>query len=152
MRRWLAFLTLALLAVTSAQSKPFQGWVLVDEDGPTHGYLVLQSREDLSDFRAQIPERVPSKKQPAAQNKDPLKTWDAIDFEREVLVVAWRSGTISAYPELLMEQSTDKAAPELQFALPEAPPEARPLGWGVYTATIVKRTERPLKVSFVRQP
>ena len=129
-----------------AESETYGGWLHVDEDSESPRFQVIRNQEEFQDFLALIPKKRPHKRQPAPPNNDPLLKKN-IDFEKQVLVVAIRTQTLSFRPEYLGTTENDKSI-TLSFSVPELKPEARPFGWGVYLAVPVSKTEKELKVVF----
>lgn len=125
-----------LCALSLAESRRYQGFFHTEETGTVT--WVIRSKAQLAAFRALIPKTKPYKRQPAPLNDDPLLT-DAIDFSKEMLLVAGRGDTLSARPELVKVESGEKLT--LTWSLPELPPEAKPQGLGAYSGVVLPVTE-----------
>lgn len=146
----LLMLSLVLLAAGTvelpAQEGPAvkRGFVLQSSAGPAT--QVIQSPEALAAFVACLPERLPHMKEPAPLNPDPLRAGTLqLDFSREVLVVCVHRDTISAFPDY-RGVCTETDARVVAFEVPDRPPEARPNGWGVYTAVVLPRCDLPTRI------
>lgn len=114
--------------------------------GPAIKYSVLIENEtQMADFLATLPADLPSKREPAPPNPDPLRKGHKIDFSKNVLAVVIHRDTISAYPTYQGLEAT-KGARVVKFDVPSPPPEARPYGWGVYSAVVLPKAGDPLTV------
>lgn len=129
----------------SGDSAPqvLRGFVRQSELGP--GSRVIETAEQLAEFVSSLPDELPSKKQPAPPNPDRFRHGFSPDFSQEVLVVVVHRDTISAFPVYKsLEVCADSRV--IKFDVPGPPPEARPYGWGVYTAVILPRSSLPTKI------
>ncbi len=149
----MSLVALAMLSPSGAEEiKPMRGFFLHGEPGPgqkaspeTSTFLVIENERQFADFVGSLPDEVPSMKEPAPANPDPLRKGYEIDFSKNVLVVAIHRDTISAFPVYKGVQST-KGARVVKFDIPSPPPEARPYGWGVYNAVVLDKAGKPIKV------
>jgi hypothetical protein len=139
----LCLLTLPL----GAESSQFTGWVYFDEETDSPQTLIIRTVGELKAFQARLPDRVPSKKHPAPENKDPLRSASPVDLEKHILIVALRSGTISAHP-VHLATSKGETGVTVTFSTPDPPAEARPYGWGVYRAILIPRTKKTITIEF----
>ena len=146
--RRLSVLLLVLLgcgAPSQSQVEPrvLNGFVLQEKGGAFD--QVIGSEEQFRTFVAAIPSTLPDKRRADRPNPDPLRGDFRIDFSKQVLVVAVHRDTLSAFPEYL---GTSKEADgiSVDFTIPEPPPEARPYGWGVYTAVLLPKSEHPHRI------
>ena len=144
-------LSLVLLAALprdlAAQEQPYRvlsGFVLQSEFGPPS--CVIQTPEELAEFVACLPERLPHMKEPAPPNPDPIRQPDFhLDFAKQVLVVCVQRDTISAFPRY-KRVGAESEARVVDFDVPGRPPEARPYDWGVYTAVVLPRVGLPTRI------
>lgn len=141
--RWVALLLACFCAVGGASPKTYQGFIYTDETGQVT--QVIRNQAQLDKFRKRIPSELPSMKRPAPPNNDPLLS-DTFDFSREMLVVAGRGDNLSARPRLLKIKDGDHL--ETVWSLPEKPPEAKPYGWGTYSAVVVPASNKEVRFSW----
>lgn len=146
MARVVPFLLLLALSLTPALAEPHKGWLYMD-DTEDPFYLVVETAEELEEFRKRLPEVVPSKKQPAPKNPDELRTGTLVDFSKERLLILARSETTSTHPQVISHKE-EGSQHKLVVGIPEPPPEARPYGWGVYIALPLSRDSKVVKVEF----
>ena len=130
-----------------SESRILKGWVFFDEEKASPEVLIIEDLDSFRKFQKQLPERKPSKKQPAPENEDPFRKLDAVDFATERVVIVSRSQTISAHP-IYLATDTQSDQVVVWFEIPEPPPEARPYGWGVYRAVVLPQSEKPIVVKF----
>ncbi len=138
---------LSLSLPTAAQDSNFKGWVFYEEGDLSPTYRVIKSQKQLDSFLEILPKKAPHKRQPAPKNPDPLLLTNAVDFTKNILVIAMRKGTISTHP-IYLAKDTQEDKVVLWFEIPDPPPEARPYGWGVYRGVLIPRTDKPIKVKF----
>jgi hypothetical protein len=151
--RFLALSLVLLSAPTPGQADQQQsgsagplvltGFVRQSDLGP--GSKVIETAEQLADFVSCLPDELPSKKQPAPPNPDRFRHGFSPDFSQEVLVVVVHRDTISAFP-VYKGLKVNSDGRVVKFDVPGPPPEARPYGWGVYTAVILPRSSLPTKI------
>ncbi len=110
---------------------------------------VITSKEELAKFAACIPATLPQKRGPEPPNPDPLRGDFTVDFEKEILVIAVHRDTLSAFPNFL-GTSMDGEGISVDFEIPEPPPEAKPDGWGVYTAVVLPKSDIPTRIERIR--
>lgn len=151
---WVVFSLVSLAALSSAHASPhgqdmsgpnvLRGLVLQSQSGPAS--QVIDSQEALADFVSCLPDKLPSMKQPAKANPDPMRQKGfTVDFSTEVMVVVVQRDTLSAYPKY-QGVETGPGGRVVKFALPQPPAEARPYNWGVYTAVILPRAGGPVTI------
>ena len=133
----------------SASPETYKGWVLLDEqEHPAVGVVVIESAKQFKAWQKRLPGKVPSKKQPAPTNPDPLRNSDSLDFSKYRLLVLERTQTLSGYPEFVELKETDEEILAV-FRLPELVAEARPFGWGAYRAVLIPRVGKSIQVKYV---
>ncbi len=137
----------ASLAQSEEKSKQYQGHILVEAGSGCHGETI-RTKEDYQRFQQRIPPILPSKRRPPEENPDPLRTTLPWEFTTEMVLLAVRSDTLSAVPELhnLIE---DEEEIVVTFVLEPPPPEAYPYGWGVYRAIVVPRSDKKVRYRFI---
>lgn len=148
MTRRLVALFFLLCAFAVAEPTHYGGWIFYEEEQSSPQVLIIESADEFAKFQARLPERKPSKRQPAPANEDPLRTVENFDFASSRLVVVARSRTISAYPQHV-DTTEKKGKVVIRFSLPEPPPEARPFGWGVYEAIRLPQSNKSVVVEFI---
>jgi hypothetical protein len=136
---WLSVGTVADLPDADSP-RLYRGHLLQGAIGPAS--RVIDTPEALAEFVSCLPPDLPSKRQPAPANPDPLRLPGfQLDFAKEVLVVAVHLDTVSAFPEYRGVRQE-----QVLFEISDPPPEARPYGWGVYTGVVLPRRQSGWKI------
>jgi len=117
----------------------YAGWAWVDDSDPTAFSITTQA--ELDGFLERIPERVPSKRQPAPVNQDALRDAPAPDFSSHMLVIATRD-SMYVGPEILeLRRGADLEVEVCHPPLGDTVHAAAVLDLGRYHAVLVPRVE-----------
>lgn len=121
----------------------WSGPIKVDAEPPAG--VAVRDADAYAALIARLPEFRLQMKQPAPANDDPLRAAPAIDFTRDMLVVIARGDTLT--PPTLARVVSDGTGARVWYVAPTPPPEARPRGYGGYSAALVPRVDGDVEFS-----
>ncbi|MCB9563735.1 MAG: hypothetical protein H6709_23800 [Kofleriaceae bacterium] len=111
------------------------GAIHTDADAPGLEVHAIRDADAYRAFVARLPERRIQMKQPAPPSRDPLRAGPAIDFTRDMLIVAVRAETLQPAEIARVTRDGDRLVVDVVVA--PQPPAARPDGVGAYAAVRV---------------
>ena len=108
---------------------------------------VVGDAKSYTRFLSRIPSKQISRTRPAPPNKDPLLEKPAIDFTKNTLLTIDRSAMARPVFRQIIEHQKEVV---VLVEFPREFPAARPINIGTYTAALIPKTKKPVRLQLIK--
>ena len=107
---------------------------------------VVQDAKSYTRFLSRIPSKQISRTRPAPPNKDPLLKKPVFDFSKSTLLTIDRPAMARPVFKGIIENKKEVV---VSVEFPREFPAARPIDIGTYTAVLIPKTEKPVRLQLI---